>query len=747
MTSRAPAQALPLPFALALALCLTAASPSRAQQEAPEADLPALVETLRTGDGPARAAALLELAEVAARRPEDLHPLLAHPDPDVRFQVLFLLSERDARAEQRVRQMVEGRPTLAGTYPQALEARDALLDAAAREVRDEGSALRSVELLVRLVRRRSTGGELGARYVVVALDVVAEVLRRDRPIGDAATEIGRALATLTEDDLDEGFHELAGCFAALPAEAALGALRAVIGGGAPLAQARAARVLAEVTDAGRADQSALAVRPLLAHALPEVRLAALRALGVMPLSDDALIPAAALARDPQPAVAEEALRLAGERRLAFAREAAERVASDARASLTLRRQAVRTIGLIGNPASVTALRPLLAPENDRELRLLAAWALGAARAPGALEALRGLLASPEVRDDDRLFTGLARLGPPGVAALGAMLEPASGTGRARRIRAIRALGRATADPQGAGPAEAVAILWRLAKAPMAQRLGDGNGAAVTENELELVARALGDLASDHDDARSAVARFVVERGEIALLDALLPVVAEVGPPLDPALARSLRQTLTRLVSQVGGPLRPLAATALLRVDPVAARELLARLVGSPPRGVQSKEALELMRILARAGDTSPVKQVAVPLARGRLEDQDEQEDRFSLQNLIGIELLYAHELDDAILEFRRMLWCRPTDPIPSYNIACGHALAGRVEEALRALRRCIRHGYRDPQHMLGDSDLDALRADPRFQRLMDRLRLEDETGVRLTNDAWPRPPVPQNAPR
>jgi hypothetical protein len=730
-------------LALALLLFFAAASPTRAQQETLEVDLSALVETLRTGDAAARAAALRELAVVAGRRPDDLRRLLAHPDPDVRFQVLFLLSERDAFAEQRVRQIVEGRPALAGTYPQALQARDALLATAAREVQDDGSALRSVERLARLARRRATGGELGARYVVVALDIVAELLRRDRPLGDAAAEIGRTLAALTEVDLDDGFHELAACFAALPAEAALGALRAVIGGGAPLAQARAARVLGEITDASHADQNALAVRPLLAHALPEVRLAALRALSVMPLGDDALIPAAALARDPQPAVAEEALRLAGERRLAFAREAAERVAGDGRALLPLRRQAVRTIGLIGNPASVTALRPLLAATTERELRLLAAWALGATRAPGALEAIRELLADAELRDDHRLFTALARLGPPGVEALGAMLEPGDGAGNARRIRAIRALGRATPDEQGGGPGEAVAILWRLAKSPLAQRLGDARAGSVTENELELVARALGDLAPIHDEARAAVARFLVERGEIALLDALLPIVAEVGPPLDPALAQALRQALTRYVSQVGGPVRPLAATALLRVDPAAAREVLGRIVGTPPRGLQNEDALELMRVLARAGDTGPVKQLALPLARERLDAEAPSEDRFNLQNRLGIELLYAHELEEARLEFRRMIWCRPTDPIPSYNIACGHALDGRVEEALRALRRCIRHGYRDPQHMLADSDLDSLRGDPRFQRLMQRLQLEDETGVRMTNDTWPKPPVPQ----
>lgn len=735
------------PLLLLLALLATA-RPASAQSDPPPpaasaaaptaAELSRLVQALAADDTEARTEAQARLSEVAARSPEALRPFAAHPDPDIRFQVLALLSVRDARTEQHVRQIVEGRTTYAATFPQALEAREALLAAAEAEAGDAGRAGRTVDLLVRLARRRAGAGEVGTRYAVVVLDLVADIIRRVRPEGDVARDMAATLATLADVDLDEGFHELALCFAALPAEAAHPALRAVIGGGPPLAQARAARLVAEAADAARAEAAAAAVTPTLGHAQPEVRLAGLRALSVLPVDAEALLPVAVLTRDPDAVVAEEALRLAGERRLGPARERAEQVACDPRAPLGLRRQAVRTLGLLGQPGSAAALRPLL-QDPDRDVRALAGWALGAVRAPGALEALQGLLAAGELGDDDRLFYGLARLGAPGVAALGAMLDPASGTGRARRLRIIRALGRTPAD---AAP-EAVALLARLSTQPLAVRLDEPN---ITENELERLARALGDLAPACDDARVALVR-LVERGELRVLGPVLPILAEVGPPLDPALTTSLKTMLTRYVANFGGGLRPAAGAALVKVDRAHALEVLRRAVGAPARGQQQNDdALELMRVLARAGDPGPVQRIGLPLARERLvrmeQDRRPGEDRLTLQNRLGIELLYAEAMDEAIVEFRRMLWCRPGDHIASYNVACGHALAGRTDDALRYLRRSVRHGYRDPQHMLADSDLDGLRGDPRFERLVGRLRLEDETLLRLVADTWPRRLVP-----
>lgn len=60
----------------------------------------------------------------------------------------------------------------------------------------------------------------------------------------------------------------------------------------------------------------------------------------------------------------------------------------------------------------------------------------------------------------------------------------------------------------------------------------------------------------------------------------------------------------------------------------------------------------------------------------------------------------------------------PGDPITHYNLACSYALVGRKEKAMRALKRSIRLGYRDFDHLRHDDDLKILHDDPLFQKLI-----------------------------
>ena len=53
-----------------------------------------------------------------------------------------------------------------------------------------------------------------------------------------------------------------------------------------------------------------------------------------------------------------------------------------------------------------------------------------------------------------------------------------------------------------------------------------------------------------------------------------------------------------------------------------------------------------------------------------------------------------------------------------YNVACCESLAGRTEDALRHLRRAIELSDRFRAFAKGDSDLDALRAQPGFAELV-----------------------------
>jgi TolB-like protein/Flp pilus assembly protein TadD/tRNA A-37 threonylcarbamoyl transferase component Bud32 len=61
------------------------------------------------------------------------------------------------------------------------------------------------------------------------------------------------------------------------------------------------------------------------------------------------------------------------------------------------------------------------------------------------------------------------------------------------------------------------------------------------------------------------------------------------------------------------------------------------------------------------------------------------------------------------------------DPAVLYNVACGFANAGEIEEALGCIEKAIQNGFGHKEWLENDSDLDPLRAEPRFQAMLQRL--------------------------
>ena len=61
---------------------------------------------------------------------------------------------------------------------------------------------------------------------------------------------------------------------------------------------------------------------------------------------------------------------------------------------------------------------------------------------------------------------------------------------------------------------------------------------------------------------------------------------------------------------------------------------------------------------------------------------------------------------------------RPEEPRVWYNLGCSYALTGQIDRAFDALRTAIDKGYRDLDWMRRDTDLKALRGDPRFDSLL-----------------------------
>lgn len=70
---------------------------------------------------------------------------------------------------------------------------------------------------------------------------------------------------------------------------------------------------------------------------------------------------------------------------------------------------------------------------------------------------------------------------------------------------------------------------------------------------------------------------------------------------------------------------------------------------------------------------------------------------------------------------RRLVKLLADDPIVHYNLACSLCLLGRKEDSLKALRKAVRLGYDDPEHMREDTDLKSLHKDAAFKRLLRKL--------------------------
>ncbi|MBL9092948.1 MAG: hypothetical protein JNL96_17150 [Planctomycetaceae bacterium] len=73
----------------------------------------------------------------------------------------------------------------------------------------------------------------------------------------------------------------------------------------------------------------------------------------------------------------------------------------------------------------------------------------------------------------------------------------------------------------------------------------------------------------------------------------------------------------------------------------------------------------------------------------------------------------------ALLIDRRLAELAPTDAVVLYNLACSLSRNEIFDEALVALRRGLENGYDDFEYLELDGDFDGLRADPRFQALVE----------------------------
>jgi len=71
---------------------------------------------------------------------------------------------------------------------------------------------------------------------------------------------------------------------------------------------------------------------------------------------------------------------------------------------------------------------------------------------------------------------------------------------------------------------------------------------------------------------------------------------------------------------------------------------------------------------------------------------------------------------------RRLVRLQPRNATAHYNLACSLVLSKRKADALRSLHRAIELGYTDLEWMQQDTDLEGLKGNPEFERLLQRLK-------------------------
>jgi tetratricopeptide (TPR) repeat protein len=90
--------------------------------------------------------------------------------------------------------------------------------------------------------------------------------------------------------------------------------------------------------------------------------------------------------------------------------------------------------------------------------------------------------------------------------------------------------------------------------------------------------------------------------------------------------------------------------------------------------------------------------------------------------ILGDDYTRRGRFDDGLKVDERLAQLRPDDSLVLYNLACSYSLTAQVDEAVVALERALKMGYRDFKWLAEDPDLQNVRRHPAFQKIRAKLR-------------------------
>jgi tetratricopeptide (TPR) repeat protein len=189
----------------------------------------------------------------------------------------------------------------------------------------------------------------------------------------------------------------------------------------------------------------------------------------------------------------------------------------------------------------------------------------------------------------------------------------------------------------------------------------------------------------------------------------------------------------RILEKVAAKLAADRSALLKRIERIIDEELskapAAKTPAQPEGDAQVKELEKKMRLLEEqketlAAEMAKAKRLAADEALREEARKDGPHDAEEVQEVFD-NALELHDKNknfrEAIKLFKRIYYNHPKTKIgaiSAYNVACGYALSGSKEEAIDWLEISVKAGYSDFNHLRKDTDLDSLRNEKRYKKLL-----------------------------
>lgn len=97
-------------------------------------------------------------------------------------------------------------------------------------------------------------------------------------------------------------------------------------------------------------------------------------------------------------------------------------------------------------------------------------------------------------------------------------------------------------------------------------------------------------------------------------------------------------------------------------------------------------------------------------------------DDYNGYQMRGLCYFYDGNYELALADLNKAIELNPEDPGGYYNLACFYSVTNKADESLANLEKALQFGYNDFEHIEIDSDLDGIRSNPDFNKLIEKYK-------------------------